>query len=146
MSGFKPRFMSLSDTAAGKTHTRPRLPLVYACSGCSAAAQMANHLALRLDRGGAAEMSCIAGVGGDVPQLLRVARSGRPMLAIDGCELHCVAHTLRRHDLIPLRHYTLSQLGVHKNRHGEFDTTQADAVFTMLLSDLHALATVTVQT
>ena len=26
------------------------LPLVYSCSGCSSAAQMANHLALRLDR------------------------------------------------------------------------------------------------
>ena len=42
------------------------LPLVYSCSGCSSAAQMANHLALRLDRAGAAEMSCIAGVGGGV--------------------------------------------------------------------------------
>ena len=40
------------------------LPLVYSCSGCSSAAQMANDLALRLDRAGVAEMSCIAGVGG----------------------------------------------------------------------------------
>ncbi|WP_258292173.1 putative zinc-binding protein, partial [Escherichia marmotae] len=30
-------------------------PLVYSCSGCSSAAQMANHLALRLDRAGQAE-------------------------------------------------------------------------------------------
>lgn len=133
-------------TATGAPCTRARLPLVYACSGCSAAAQMANHLALRLDRSGNAEMSCIAGVGGDVPQLLRIACSGRPMLAIDGCTLHCVAHILRRHDLIPLRHYTLSELGVRKDRHGEFDTTQADAVFNALLSDLHAIATVTVRT
>ena len=42
-------------------------PIVYSCSGCSSAAQLANHVALRLDRCGAAEMSCIAGVGGDVP-------------------------------------------------------------------------------
>ena len=28
------------------------LPLVYSCSGCSSAAQLANHLALRLDRAG----------------------------------------------------------------------------------------------
>ncbi|TAK94969.1 MAG: zinc-binding protein, partial [Aquabacterium sp.] len=41
--------------------------LVYACSGCSSAAQLANHLAVRLDREGIAEMSCIAGVGGRVP-------------------------------------------------------------------------------
>lgn len=41
------------------------LPLVYSCSGCSSAAQMANHLAVQLDRTGLAEMSCIAGVGGN---------------------------------------------------------------------------------
>lgn len=37
----------------------PTLPLVYSCSGCSSAAQMANCLALELDRKGVAEMSCI---------------------------------------------------------------------------------------
>ena len=54
------------------------LPLVYSCSGCSSAAQMANHIAVQLDRRGEAEMSCIAGVGGDVSQLVRIAHSGRP--------------------------------------------------------------------
>jgi uncharacterized metal-binding protein len=33
--------------------------------------QLANHLALRIDRTGAAEMSCIAGLGGDVKPLVR---------------------------------------------------------------------------
>jgi uncharacterized metal-binding protein len=56
-----------------------QLPLVYACSGCSSAAQLANHVALQLDRRGVAEMSCIAGVGGDVPYLLKIAQSGRAM-------------------------------------------------------------------
>ena len=45
---------------------RDQHPLVYSCSGCSSAAQLANHVALQLDRRGVAEMSCIAGVGGDV--------------------------------------------------------------------------------
>lgn len=31
------------------------LPLVYSCSGCSSAAQMANYLAIQLDRQGDAE-------------------------------------------------------------------------------------------
>ena len=48
---------------------------------------MANHLALQLDRQGIAEMSCIAGVGGDVPSLVRTACSGRPLIALDGCPL-----------------------------------------------------------
>ena len=33
---------------------RNLLPLVYSCSGCSSAAQLANHVALRLDRAGVA--------------------------------------------------------------------------------------------
>ena len=53
------------------------LPLVYACSGCSNVAQLANTLAVRLDRSGVAEMSCIAGVGGHVAALVNKARSGR---------------------------------------------------------------------
>src|SRR5665647_3484471 len=47
-----------------------KLPLVYSCSGCSSAAQTANYIALKLDREGEAEMSCISGVGGNVPHLV----------------------------------------------------------------------------
>ncbi len=35
---------------------------------------MANYLALQLDRQGEAEMSCIAGVGGNVKNLVRLAK------------------------------------------------------------------------
>jgi uncharacterized metal-binding protein len=47
-------------------------PLVYSCSGCSSAAQMANYLAIQLDRLNLAEMSCIAGVGGNVKKLVDI--------------------------------------------------------------------------
>src|SRR6516164_4539372 len=50
-------------------------PLVYSCSGCSSAAQMANYFAVQLDRSGIAEMSCIAGVGGNVKKLVKTALS-----------------------------------------------------------------------
>jgi len=43
-----------------KTRTDNK-PLVYSCSGCSSAAQMANYIAVQLDRMDVAEMSCIAG-------------------------------------------------------------------------------------
>ena len=74
-----------------------RRPLVYACSGCSSAAQTANDVALALDRRGEAEMSCIAGVGGDVALLVRVAKSGRDIVVLDGCPLQCAKHCLARH-------------------------------------------------
>ena len=113
-------------------------PLVYSCSGCSSAAQLANQVALRLDRSGVAEMSCIAGVGGDVPHLLKIARSGRPILALDGCQLVCVASSLARHGLTPQRHYQLQQHGVKKRLHEDFDPEQAATVLQQVLDDLAA--------
>ncbi|HEU4853380.1 MAG TPA: putative zinc-binding protein [Telluria sp.] len=101
------------------------LPLVYSCSGCSSAAQLANHVALRLDRMLAAEMSCIAGVGGDVAPLVRLARSGRRILAIDGCAMACARQCLARHGVTPDHHLQLGELGVRKRRHEDFDASQA---------------------
>lgn len=104
------------------------LPLVYSCSGCSSAAQMANYVAVQLDRLGAAEMSCIAGVGGDVPALLKLAHSGRPMIAIDGCPLACVKHSLARHGVVASEYVQLAHLGVKKRFHADFDMAQAEQV------------------
>jgi uncharacterized metal-binding protein len=112
------------------------LPLVYACSGCSSAAQLANHVAVRLDRSGVAEMSCIAGIGGDVPSLLKTARSGRPIIALDGCPLVCVKSSLARHGITPDRHYQLQQYGVKKRQHEDFDLTQATTVLERVKADL----------
>ena len=116
------------------------LPWVYSCSGCSSAAQLANHVALRLDRSGIAEMSCIAGIGGDVPSLLRTARSGRPVIALDGCPLVCVKSSLARHGVNPDRHYQLQQYGVKKRRHEDFDPAQAAWVFDRVKAELSTQA------
>ena len=104
-------------------------PLVYSCSGCSSAAQMANQLALRLDREGAAEMSCIAGVGGGVTGLVGTAQSGRPILALDGCVLKCVSACLSRAGVTADTHVVLSDHGVKKRRHADFDAEQAAGVY-----------------
>ncbi len=106
---------------------RASIPLVYSCSGCSSAAQMANHIALALDRLGAAEMSCIAGVGGDVPSLVKLAKSGRPV-AIDGCPLVCAKSCLARHRVEPDMHWQLGEHGVRKRYHAGFDPDQAEAM------------------
>jgi uncharacterized metal-binding protein len=105
------------------------LPLVYSCSGCSSAAQMANHFALRLDREGLAEMSCIAGVGGAVSALLRVARQPRPILALDGCPLHCVLSCLKQAGVEATRGVDLSALGVKKLKKRDFSSTEAERVW-----------------
>ena len=100
-------------------------PLVYSCSGCSSAAQLANHLAIRMDRGRHAEMSCIVGLGGDVKPLVRVARSGRQIVMLDGCPLQCGRHTLERHGLQPALHGDVSRKGGAKRKHVDFESADA---------------------
>ncbi|WP_029005877.1 putative zinc-binding protein [Azorhizobium doebereinerae] len=114
-------------------------PLAYSCSGCSSAAQMANYVALCLDRAGDAEMSCIAGVGGDVPSLVRIATSGRPVVAIDGCQLRCVRQSLARHGVTPAVDVVLTDLGVKKRFHAEFDEDEAVRVYRSTVAALQAL-------
>lgn len=100
------------------TRQSKHLPLVYSCSGCSSAAQTANTLALRLDHEGEAQMSCIAGVGADIPRFVRQVTSGRPILALDGCPLACVRESLKRHGVEPDRYVQLHERGV-KKRYGQ---------------------------
>ena len=108
---------------------RVRLPLVYSCSGCSSAAQMTNHLALRLDREGIAEMSCIAGVGGGVAGLVRTAQSGRRILALDGCVLKCASACLASAGVVADVHLVLSEHGVKKRQHVDFDPAEAQRLY-----------------
>ncbi|WP_260957818.1 putative zinc-binding protein [Pseudomonas citri] len=105
------------------------LPLVYSCSGCSNVAQLANTLALRLDRSGLAEMSCIVGVGGHVAALVNKARSGRRILALDGCPLQCVERCLNQHDLHADIHLIFSHHGLRKRNGEDCTEEQSDELF-----------------
>ena len=87
-------------------------PLVYSCSGCSSAAQMANYIAVQLDRNGIAEMSC-------------TALSGRKIITIDGCPLACSRACLSNHSINADGHFELTALGVKKRDHEDFDLEQA---------------------
>lgn len=121
-------------------NTNPDFPLVYSCSGCSSAAQLANHVAVQLDRRGMAEMSCIAGVGGDVPSLVRTAQSGRPVVVLDGCALACAKNCLARHGIAPTQYHQLQQYGVKKRYHADFDPAQAEEVIAEVGKEIAALA------
>ncbi len=115
-------------------------PLVYSCSGCSSAAQLSNWLAVMLDRQGIAEMSCIAGVGGNVKKLVRTALSKRQIIVIDGCPLACAKACLQNHAVTPNLHFELTALGVPKKQHEDFDPGQAIEILRFLRHEIHSLA------
>ena len=94
---------------------RKQRPLIYSCSGCSDVAQLANNVAVNLDHAGEFEMSCISGVGGKVPSLVKTARSGRPITVIDGCPLHCARACLENIGVEPDEHVRLYEFGFKKH-------------------------------
>ncbi len=94
--------------------------IVYSCSGCSNVAQLANKIAVKLDREQIATMSCIAGVGGDVPSIVKVAKNAEKILVIDGCSLACALNCLKRHDKTPDTHIILTDFQLSKNMHSDF--------------------------
>jgi uncharacterized metal-binding protein len=119
---------------AQKSHAD--LPLVYSCSGCSNIAQLANRLAIELDRDHIAEMSCIAGVGGGVKSLVRKAKSGREIISFDGCHLHCVKSCLAMHGIESTHHYTLTDHGIKKKYHTDFVASDVEELKRMVIADL----------
>ena len=115
------------------------LPLVYSCSGVSNMAQMANAIALSLNRAKLAKMSCIAGVGGDVKGLVRLATSGRAIVALDGCPLQCVKSCLARHGVEPDVHHVFTSFGLRKRADAEYDPEEAAVVRERVVASLAQL-------
>ncbi|MFT6927056.1 MAG: putative metal-binding protein [Psychromonas sp.] len=113
-----------------------KLPLVYSCSGCSSIAQLANQIAIELDRDHIAEMSCIAGVGGGVKPLLKKAKSGRKIIALDGCPLHCVTTCLSQHGIESTYHYTLTSYGIKKKYHMDFSPSDVSNIKKIVISEI----------
>lgn len=127
---------------AYEKQSKDEKPLVYSCSGCSSAAQMANYLAVQLDREGMAEMSCIAGVGGNVKKLVRTAMSGRKIITIDGCPLACSKACLGNHSINADGHFELTIMGVKKIDHEDFDLIQANKILNKIRNKITELESV----
>ena len=96
--------------------TGPKKPttVVYACSGCSDAGEIADRVARQLTRDGAAQMSCLAGIGGRVKSLVMKAENAERILVVDGCPLNCAAHTLKLAGFQKFDHLELHKIGIRK--------------------------------
>lgn len=116
------------------------LPLVYSCSGCSSVAQLANDTALELNARNVAQMSCISGVGGHVKPLVKLAQSGRPIIALDGCELKCALHCLQSVGAKPDFHYVLTDEGFKKRRYVGSSQENIDSLCQLVSDDLQKAA------
>lgn len=106
--------------ASQSTIKKNNLPLIYSCSGCSSAAQLANDLAIAFDREQRAEMSCVAGVGANIRSLTKKAMRARKRIVLDGCQLSCARQCLQQHNIPIDEHVVLSDLGIEKCLHENY--------------------------
>jgi uncharacterized metal-binding protein len=88
--------------------------VVYACSGCSDTGEIADRIARQLTRESAAQMSCLAGIGGRVESLMLKAANAERILAVDGCPLNCATHTLKLAGFQNFEHLELYKIGIRK--------------------------------
>ena len=88
--------------------------VIYACSGCSDAGELADRAARALSQKSLGEMSCVAGIGGRVKPLMSKAEKAEHIIAIDGCPLNCARHTLAQARFRALHHLELHTLGFRK--------------------------------
>lgn len=92
----------------------PAKPIVYACSGCSDAGELADRVARELTRKGVAEMSCLAGIGGRVRSIMAKGEKAERILVIDGCPINCARKTLELAGLKEFAHFGLHEIGLRK--------------------------------
>lgn len=119
----------------------PNKPIVYSCSGCSNVAQLANNIAVKLDREGHAEMSCIAGIGGNVKplckKLQRIQSESRKIIALDGCPLACVKSCLEDKNITADIHLDLSrELSLKKSYQSDFSTSEFNSHYLKVITRL----------
>lgn len=92
----------------------PKRIVIYACSGCSDAGELADRTARVLSQQKLGEMSCLAGIGGRVKPLMNTAAKAGHIVAIDGCPLNCARHTLAQAGFENVQHLELHRLGLRK--------------------------------
>ena len=94
----------------------PAATIIFPCSGAADVGEIADHAARKLRDDGVGKMSCLAGIGGRVSNLMDVAKAAEAILAIDGCPLHCARNTLKTAGFTKFTHVCLSDLGLEKGK------------------------------
>lgn len=90
--------------------------VIFPCSGAADVGKIADLAARKLTEDGVGKMSCLAGVGGRVKQLMETTQAAQAILVIDGCPLRCASNTLEQAGFKKFEHLCLSDLGMVKTK------------------------------
>lgn len=88
--------------------------LIFPCSGAADVGALADQAARQLTRAGVGSMYCLAGLGGRVKPIMETTAQAGKILAISGCPLDCVQHTLEQAGFTEYVHFRVTDLGLKK--------------------------------
>ncbi|MFP4466727.1 MAG: putative zinc-binding protein [Candidatus Goldiibacteriota bacterium] len=95
---------------------------IYACSGGSDVGFISDRLARMLSVAGYGNISCLAGIGGDIEKFLKSAKEAKRNIVIDGCGIKCGKKMLKNRG-IACENYVITEFGFEKNKAGVSDDT-----------------------
>jgi uncharacterized metal-binding protein len=89
-----------------------RQALIVACSGASDLGALTDQAA----REGRAHMSCLAGIGAGLSNMVRGAAAADALVVIDGCGVACGSHCVEKAGIANYTHIQLELLGKDARR------------------------------
>lgn len=113
---------------AGKSITGQPGRLIFCCSGASNVGALSYLAAIRLAQEGSGNFSCIAGIGGNIPPMIRAAKDAEERIVIDGCPIGC-ARRIMDSNLVPVdRYFIVTELGIKKTHNFDVDDCDVDII------------------
>jgi len=113
---------------AGKSITGQPGRLIFCCSGASNVGALSYLASIRLAQEGSGNFSCIAGIGGNIPPMIRAAKDAQERIVIDGCPTGC-ARRIMDSNLVPVDRYVIvTELGIIKTHDFDVDDCDVDII------------------
>lgn len=91
------------------------IPLLFACSGGSNAAELVESVARKLAKNEVIYMSCPPVISARVDFFLEKLRHDEKVIALDGCETDCISQTMKNSGFEGFLHVKLSDMGISKS-------------------------------
>ena len=101
--------------------------MLMACSGGSNVGQLSNEVARQLTVGGKGVMFCLAGVGGQVENIVQMTKDADRVIVIDGCSVACAKKAMDLAGCTEYEWVDLTEAGIEKNKNLELEPEQISA-------------------
>lgn len=90
--------------------------LIFPCSGAADVGEISDLASRALTKNGAGKMFCLAGIGGQVPGIVKTAKAAAKILIIDGCSIECARLCFEQAGISDYEHMVITDMGLEKGK------------------------------